>query len=208
MTKIKLTKSELKSQRDDLKQYSRFLPTLQLKKQQLQMEMLKCKQNMERILEEQGKLKDSIASWISLFGDNSSAIFLKESIKLGKVETERKNIAGVDVPVFVSAEFKVSEYDLFEKDSWLDDAIAKLKEAISLKAERDVVQKQYDLIANELRITTQRVNLFDKVKIPECKENIRLIQIYLGGLQTAEVGRSKLAKKKMQSLSVGGKNAA
>ena len=38
--KVKLTKGELKYQRDALAQYQRYLPTLQLKKQQLQMEIL------------------------------------------------------------------------------------------------------------------------------------------------------------------------
>ena len=208
MAKIKLTKSELKSQRDALKQYARFLPTLQLKKQQLQMEMLRCRQEMRAILEEEDKLKESIASWIALFGDDASADFLKKSVRLGKVDTERKNIAGVDVPVFLSAELKVDDYDLFEKDSWIDDAVAKIGEAISLKVKHDVMQQQYDLIANELRTTTQRVNLFEKVKIPECKENIRTIQIYLGDQQTAAVGRSKIAKKKMQKVSDKGDKAA
>ena len=46
MAKVKLTKTALKQQRDDLKQFQRFLPTLQLKKQQLQMEMRSC---LERI---------------------------------------------------------------------------------------------------------------------------------------------------------------
>jgi V/A-type H+-transporting ATPase subunit D len=208
MPKIKLTKSELKSQRDDMKQYARFLPTLQLKKQQLQMEMLRCRQEMKAILEEEDKLKDSISSWIALFGDDESAEFLKTSVKLGKVDTERKNIAGVDVPVFVSANFKIAEYDLFVVDSWIDDAIERIKEVVSLKAKHDIMQKQYDLIANELRTTTQRVNLFEKVKIPECKENIRTIQIYLGDQQTAAVGRSKIAKKKMQKVSGRGDKAA
>ena len=39
MAKIKLTKNELKFQRDALKRFQRYLPTLQLKKQQLQMEV-------------------------------------------------------------------------------------------------------------------------------------------------------------------------
>ena len=208
MPKIKLTKSELKSQRDELKQYSRFLPTLQLKKQQLQMEMLQCRQEMQRILEREAELKESISSWIALFANDESAEFLENSIKLSDVQTERKNIAGVDVPVFVSAEFEVAEYDLFVMDSWIDDAVELVKDAVSLKAEHDIVQQQYDLIANELRITTQRVNLFEKVKIPACRENIRTIQIYLGDQQTAAVGRSKIAKKKMQKRSGYGENAA
>ena len=64
--------------------------------------------------------------------------------------------------------------------------------------EREVIKKQYELIENELRVTTQRVNLFEKVKIPECKENIRTIQIYLGDMDTSAVARSKIAKKKLQ----------
>ena len=39
MPKVKLTKTALKQERDSLKQFQRFLPTLQLKKQQLQLEM-------------------------------------------------------------------------------------------------------------------------------------------------------------------------
>ncbi len=35
MAKIKLTKNELKKQRDNLRRFTRYLPTLDLKKQQL-----------------------------------------------------------------------------------------------------------------------------------------------------------------------------
>ena len=40
MAKIKHTKNELKAQREALKRFERFLPMLQLKKQQLQVEIL------------------------------------------------------------------------------------------------------------------------------------------------------------------------
>ena len=40
------------------------------------------------------------------------------------------------------------------------------------------------------------VNLFEKVKIPEAKENIRIIRIFMGDQQTAAVARSKIAKGK------------
>jgi V/A-type H+/Na+-transporting ATPase subunit D len=208
MAKIKLTKSELKSQRDNLKQFSRFLPTLLLKKQQLQMEMRRCKQDMDRIREREKKLKENILSWISLFGDDDVIPFLQESVKLKEIEKQRSNIAGVDVPVFVSAKFAIADYSLFTEAPWIDNAIAILKDILSCKAEHDIVAEQYKLIGNELRVTTQRVNLFEKVKIPECSENIRVIKIYLGDQQTAAVGRSKIAKRKMQKILEMEKNAA
>ena len=56
---------------------------------------------------------------------------------------------------------------------------------------------QVELLGKELRTTSQRVNLFEKVKIPETKENIRRIGIYIGDQQTAAVVRGKIAKKKL-----------
>ena len=59
-----------------------------------------------------------------------------------------------------------------------------------------MLTEQMELLRQELRVTTQRVNLFEKVKIPETRENIRRIQIYLGDQQTTSVGRAKIAKGK------------
>jgi len=202
MPKLKLTKTALKAQRDALKQFTRFLPTLQLKKQQLQMEMRRCQ---ERLRENEGKentLHQGLLSWLSLFGPEADAENVKRFISLEKINTRFNNIAGVDVPVFESAEFHITEYNFFTEDSWLDDAIDAIKKLVELKAEHDIIQEQYDLIGNELRVTTQRVNLFEKVKIPECRENIRKIRIYLGDMDTSAVGRSKIAKRKVQEVTL------
>ena len=64
---------------------------------------------------------------------------------------------------------------------------------------RRLAEEQLQLIEQELRVVAQRVNLFEKVKIPEARENIRRIQIYLGDQQTNAVGRAKIAKEKCQS---------
>ena len=60
MAKIKLTKNELKVQRDALKRFERYLPTLQLKKQQLQLEVRQAREAMATLLDEIQKLE---ASW-------------------------------------------------------------------------------------------------------------------------------------------------
>lgn len=202
MPKLKLTKTALKSQRDALKQFTRFLPTLQLKKQQLQMEMRRCQERLRENEEKGNSLQHGMLAWISLFGPEPNVESLGSFIKLEKVNTKLNNIAGVDVPVFESAVFNVAEYDLFSEEPWFDDALDVIKKLVELKAEHDIIQKQYDLIGNELRVTTQRVNLFEKVKIPECRENIRKIRIYLGDMDTSAVGRSKIAKRKVQEVTL------
>ena len=64
MAKIKFTKTELKAQQDSLKQFVRFLPTLQLKKQQLQMEVRLSTEQLEKNLEEQKALVRRMAGFL------------------------------------------------------------------------------------------------------------------------------------------------
>ncbi len=198
MPKVKLTKTALKQERDSLKQFQRFLPTLQLKKQQLQMEMRTCLDRIEKNRQFEQETKNALAAWTELFGDPEAVEKIKRNLSVSRVETGVQNIAGVDVPVFREVIFDAKPFDLYADDPWLDDAAESVKKIVSIQEEREIIRRQYDLIADELRVTTQRVNLFEKVKIPECKENIRAIQIYLGDMDTAAVARSKIAKKKLQ----------
>ena len=198
MAKVKLTKTALKKERDDLKQYERFLPTLQLKKQQLQMEMRECQDRIARNEEREAESKNQLSSWVALFGAEGEAFRAADLVKIDHVETDILNIAGVEVPRFQKVVFRNTPYDLYTEELWIDDAVTALKKIVELRMEREVIRKQYELIQTELRVTTQRVNLFEKVKIPECRENIRKIGIYLGDMDTSAVVRSKIAKSKLQ----------
>ncbi len=193
MAKIKLTKNELKAQRDDLKRFSRYLPTLQLKKQQLQMEMRRLDQEILEKRDEEQEARAKLSSWIQLY---SQPIDLDPYAELEELKTSVGNIAGVNIPVLDSLVFKQVPWNLFETDPWVDTGIETLKQLTRLRVERQILEEQHRLLGDELRTTTQRVNLFEKVKIPEAKENIRVIRIFMGDQQTAAVARSKIAKGK------------
>ena len=104
------------------------------------------------------------------------------------------------IPVFDGAEFELDDYDYFETPLWVDRALELMKQVLLTDAESQVVERQKALLAAELRITTQRVNLFEKVKIPETQNEIKMIGIYLGDQQTAQVVRGKISKKKVEGL--------
>ena len=87
-------------------------------------------------------------------------------IKVKYVKTGSGNIAGVEIPVFEGAEFEPVSYDLFQMPLWVDKAVEKVKQIILLDLEFKVLEEQIVRLARELRTTTQRVNLFEKVKIP------------------------------------------
>ena len=197
---VKLTKNEQKKQKDALKQFNRYLPTLQLKKQQLQTVIRQIEGEIEEYKKAQQELISSLQNWISVFGENSSFDSLHTLDNLVKIDTIKKgkgNIAGVEIPVFEDLTFKDISYSLFDYPLWVDSGIEALKKASSYDARVKTLQEQIDLLNKELRTTSQRVNLFEKVKIPEAKENIRRIGIYLGDQQTSAVVRGKIAKKKL-----------
>ena len=191
MAKVKLTKNELKRQKDMLKRFQRYLPTLVLKKQQLQMVIRQVEAEVNRKLAQQKQLIDDLMQWVAVFGEDLS---LEDLVNIVGISTDTGNSAGIDIPVFEGIEFEDKEWDLFRYPLWVDAGVRRLKELLALDAEIRVLEKQKELIEEELRITTQRVNLFEKVKIPEAKENIRMIRIYLGDQQTAAVVRGKIAK--------------
>ena len=196
MAKIKLTKNELKSQKDALKMYERYLPTLTLKKQQLQSEIHTIDEKAKAVRAERKALEEDFEKWISVFGE-------KEAFKPGMVTVKNikkgwGNIAGVKIPIYEGADFNRGDYDLYATPLWIDMAADRMEKALSLDLQANVLDEQVKLLSQELRTTTQRVNLFEKVKIPDTKKNIKKINVFLGDEQVASVVRSKISKKKLE----------
>lgn len=198
MAKTRFSKGELKKQRDSLKQYRRYLPTLQLKKQQIQMEILRQHLMLQ---DARGRLDMAVADavrWAGLLSERG--VFDNKWVQPKRVLKSSKNIAGVELPVFERCEFETAEYDLFAVPLWVDAAIEELRAIVSLREEMKALEDGVSVLRQELRVTTQRVNLFEKVKIPESEEAIRRIKIYIGDQMANAVGRSKAAKRKIEMV--------
>ena len=197
MAKIKYTKTELKAQSDALKRYQRFLPMLQLKKQQLQLEIATITADIEAVAQRAAAQHEAARAWTVLF---SEAELPEDLAVLESIETDPGNIAGVVIPIYRAVNVRRAELDLFATPSWYDDAQALIEARLALAAETRILEEQRRLIAIELTTTSQRVNLFEKIKIPECRESIRVIRIHLGDEQTAGVARGKMAKRRGVSI--------
>ena len=200
---VKLTKNELKVQKDRLKQFQRYLPTLQLKKQQLQAVVMQVTAQLEQVARERQAAVAGLDDWVAVFAENDSFPAekrLETLVRPRHVVCGEQNIAGVVVPVFQELSFEDIQYDVADYPLWVDTAVVRLREIARLDALEKTLRRQVELLEQELRATAQRVNLFEKVKIPEAKENIRVIGIYLGDQQTSAVVRGKIAKKKLQEV--------
>ena len=195
MAKIKLTKNELKVQKDALKIYRRYLPTLTLKKQQLQSEIRTIEAKAKAVRKEREALEKGFGEWIAVFSEMDA--FPEGIIKVSNVRKGKGNIAGVDIPIFEGADFSRGDYDLYATPLWVDIAANHMERAMSLDLEAEVLDEQVRLLEKELLSTSQRVNLFEKVKIPETEENIKKISIYMADQQVSAVVRSKISKRKI-----------
>ena len=83
-------------------------------------------------------------------------------ISVKEVRQGEGNIAGVD-DLFSTAWTSTSPFRISSRPRCgSDDGIRGLEQLISLRLERRVLERQYELLSEELRTTSQRVNLFEK----------------------------------------------
>jgi V/A-type H+-transporting ATPase subunit D len=167
-----------------------------LKKMQLELVLRQMEPVIESKRREIADIVAGVSDWAALLSD--PAVDVEEFLQIKEVAIKKDNIAGVEVPEFEKVSFIHKEYSLFATPAWLDNALVYLGRLVAAREELKVLFKKESLLREELRITTQRVNLFEKKLIPELKENIRKIKIFLGDEETAAVGRAKLAKGKLQ----------
>lgn len=195
--KIKLTRTELKSQRDKLARFMRYLPTLKLKQQQVHASILQTRQELAKVQQAVNKTEKTISAYDGLFNDVAGVNFTGLSTP-DSIDTTTHSIAGVYVPQFQTIIFPKADFSLFGTAPWVDRALADLKKLNRQTAELGILQECLDLLQAELKKVMQRVNLFEKVMIPTTQDNIRRIRIALGDQMTAGVARAKIAKAKLE----------
>jgi V/A-type H+-transporting ATPase subunit D len=153
-------------------------------------------------MQEKEKADETFKAWIAVFGEKG--IFTPGLLVIRSIRAAQGNIAGVAIPLFEGAEFESSPYDLAVKPLWLDTALERMQQVLLLDLEARTLEEQRRRLDHELRITTQRVNLFEKIKIPETRGHIKKIQVYLGDQQTSAVVRGKIAKRGLTQAAGGG----
>lgn len=191
---LALNKTALKQQRDKLTMYQRFLPSLDLKRQQLLADYQQSKRILARTGREIADVIGSQAGLLSLLG--ASEQDLADLVRIEELTVKEENVLGVRLPVLNEVRFRVKEYSMLAKPFWVDFLVELLQAMATLCVRRDIEQKRVSRLSEAVRRITQRVNLFDKVLIPQAEKDIQRIGIHLADTERAAVVRSKIAKAK------------
>lgn len=197
----KLNKSELTRLKQQEKLYLQYLPVLKLKQEQLQIEQNRIKKSLRdaRLKSQETLLK--LAPYIPFFADQED-ISLQDVVVVSELSAMVKNIAGVSIKVFKSLSFKDIELPYFQTSPWLIGSVPIVKAYLQAEAHVRLLNEEDRVVQNELRKTTQKVNLFDQVLVPNTKMAIRRIKIALQDEEVAMVSRGKIAKARKTLVSM------
>lgn len=141
MAEIKLTKNELRNQQNKLSQLEKYLPTLQLKKALLQLEVNEARGEITQFEENYKKLHSQVRSWSEIITSNK-AINFEEAVKVQNVAKRYENIAGVEVPYFESITFEPYDYRLFDTPAWVDSAISYMRKLAEAQAKIKIAEEK------------------------------------------------------------------
>lgn len=193
MARLKLSKNSLQQQREKMKINQRLLPSLDLKRRQLTVELAKTREEYERVRKAVENLDMRIGEELPMLANQE--IELSSLVKMTGFSLVEENVVGVKLPLLEKIETEVAEYSLLAKPAWIDVLVERLKTAAEARVKVQVAEQRVKILQHAVRRMTQRVNLFDKILIPQAKKNIQRILIFLGDQERAAVSNAKLTKK-------------
>ena len=194
MARLQLSKAALAKEEQKLGSYERFLPSLDLKRQQLTAVRAKAVEAIKSTQAEIESFKQEVGKSLPMLANKN--IDLTDIVKVTGAKVTTENVVGARLPRLENIDVEVRPYALMGKPHWVDRLVELLRQMLELRIRQQVEERRLVLLDAAVRTVTQRVNLFDKVLIPQTKKNIKRIEIYLGDAERDAVVRSKLAKGK------------
>lgn len=194
MAKLTLSKSALAQERSQLKLYEKTLPSLDLKRRQLSVELARARQALAAARAAADELESNIGKQLPMLANPD--IELSGLVQMTDFEMVEENVVGVRLPLLKRIHCTVADYSLLAKPAWVDVLVQRLKDAAELRTQVLVAEERVRILQYQEKRVTQRVNLFDKILIPTARRNIQRIQIFLGDAERAAVVRSKIVKAK------------
>lgn len=198
MARQTFSKAALHKETAQLKRYQQFLPSLELKRQQLIAETYKAVARVKQTESQIEAIHQLIRKQMPMLADER--IHLEGLVSVGEVVIGDENIVGVHVPVLIGVDIKETPYSFFAKPHWVDTAVMVMKEMVELKLTLKINERRLAILQVAVKKVTQRVNFFDKILIPRAKQNIKKISIFLSDSERAGVIRAKITKQKRMGI--------
>lgn len=168
------------------------LPILKNKETALRLEVVKLTKELEQIREERKQLNVRLEHYHAFW------VEFPEILLMDKVEMFSKKVIGVKVPEIKSIAFKIADVSWWNMPAWVPDGVALMKEAIALNLKTDMLLEQIAILDLARKKSTQKVNLYEKVQIPEYEDAILKIKRFLEDKENISKAAQKIVKKRKE----------
>jgi V/A-type H+-transporting ATPase subunit D len=184
-----VSKGALRTFKQKSQKLAHAVPTLDLRRKQLTREMLAWEERIRELERSRDGLRARM--------EQCPHAEVRAIVSVARVEGKPVNIAGVMLEEVSRVEFEVKPSSFFATPPSLDIFIKLRKELLEAERRLDVLKRSLGMLLEELSITTQRINLFEKRLIPEFEDQIRYIRGRLEDGERSSVMVAKIAQKEM-----------
>ena len=197
--KVLMNKNTLASLKNELKGYITALPVFEMKEQQLKEVIQNIEYAIYRLQEAISQTNTDTKKWVAVMAED--IIDMTDLVTLSELKTKKREVAGVTIHTFVDVHFEEKKIDYLTTPLWIDAAIEVIKEQKTNQSILKLEEENLERVREELAEARRMKNALKEVFIPEVRENIRKIEIYLGDVERLTIGCAKLVKKKKQNKS-------
>jgi V/A-type H+-transporting ATPase subunit D len=198
VAKLALNKTTLNREGRKLKSFRQFVPALDLKRKQLLSARQETRKSLEQTEQLLADLQQQVADQLPMLAN--SDVELASLLQIRTCDVGYINLVGLELPELRQFEVELAQYSRLLYPHWVDVLLDLQQRALKAEIEIQIYRQRLALLEEGLQKTTQRLNLFDKVLIPQARANIRKIQIALSDAERAGVVRAKIAKNKRAKL--------
>lgn len=194
--KVQYNKTAIQQLQKQLAIREKALPTLKSKETALRLEVKKAADKLNELKALLQDLLKTIDDFDRLWTE------FPEVLSIEKKDIFSKNIAGVRIPILKEVKFKIAEVNLAQQPAWVPMGIEQLKEILKIRIEMATVEQQFETLTYARKKTTQKVNLYEKVQIPQYREAIRKVKRFLEDKENLEKAAQKIVKQRNEEKEV------
>lgn len=171
--KFQYNKTALQNLRRQLSIREKALPTLKSKEAALRLEVRKITAEIDLLKEEYEMIVKENQNYNGFWTE------FPKIVKIRNIISEQKNIAGVRVAILNKIDFALEQISLFNMPSWIRLAISMFERLMTIQIRIEMTEARLNALAYARKKTTQKVNLYEKVQIPEYRMAIIKIKRYM-----------------------------
>lgn len=188
--KFQYNKTALQNLRRQLSIREKALPTLKSKEAALRLEVRKITAEIDLLKEEYQTIVKENQNY------NGFWMEFPQIVKIRNIISEQKNIAGVRVAILKNIDFALEQISLFNMPSWIRLAISMFERLMTIQIRIEMTEARLNALAYARKKTTQKVNLYEKVQIPEYRMAIIKIKRYMEDEDNLSKSSQKIVKER------------